>query len=87
MASKVISFRLSEGEIEKLGIIAERENCSKTQVIREALRQFFNKHFETQSSIELSDSQFQALFAEMKTPPSKEVVECRRHLIEFRMWK
>ena len=38
MASKVISFRLFEDEIEKLGIIAERENCTKTQVIREALR-------------------------------------------------
>lgn len=87
MASKVISFRLSEDEIEKLGIIAERENCSKTQVIREALRQLFNKHFETQSSIELSDYQFQALLAEMKTPPSKEVAERRRHLMEFRMWE
>lgn len=63
-------------------MLSERERCTKTQIIRDALQPIFQKVLEEPERIELSNAEFQALLDEISGPPSEEVLERRRHLME-----
>ena len=87
MSAQTISLRLPEEEVAILNMLSERERRTKTQIIRDALQPIFQKVLEEPERIELSNAEFQVLLDEISEPPSKEVHERRRHLMEYERWK
>ncbi len=87
MSAQTISLRLPEEEVAILSMLSERERRTKTQIIRDALQPIFQKVLEEPERIELSNAEFQALLDEIAEPPSEEVLERRRHLMEYERWK
>jgi hypothetical protein len=54
----MISLRLDEDIEKKLNVISESENISKTQIVKDALALYFEKHSSAQKPYELGKELF-----------------------------
>lgn len=67
-----------------LDVLAEREACTRAELIGSALQPLFLTAKEPES-IELSKADFQAFIDEIAEPPSDEVVLRRCHLMSYEL--
>ena len=87
MNPQTISLRLPDKESSMADAISERKCCFKTPIIREAPQPVSRSDLDESETIEISNTQFQALLDEIALPPDEEVKSRRRHLMSYELWK
>lgn len=82
----VLKIRIPDDEMAWPDALAKRQGTTKTQIVRTALRTFFEENFLDRKTILLPEDQYQALVELVGSPLTPQEIEGRKKLKKVPDW-